>query len=273
MSKLICYIDGSEIPASKNKIRQGWGIVAHHHAGGTVEISGVVEHSANDKSIRGYYEILAFYNAICYAEGQGLIPPEVSFYTDYDWLAEAGFHFVKNNYSGKKLSIFLRLSKIQTEFYKKDKHVIARMIRWLTGSQMHWVKGHSGIISNHRADHLAHAAVTKQKVIPLAKWINDGFGRWNKERNTSEQYFLPFTKPATNPAATPDIKETKVSSYTRVSVTGSNYQMKQFCRDSFGPSGFIKGNIMPWRCCGDKTWIFKNPVHATAFALRWSGVI
>ena len=61
--------------------------------------------------------------------------------------------------------------------------------------------------------------------------------------------------------------------YTRVHVSTYTDEMKPFCRDSFGPSGFIKGNLFPWKCQGmfGEIWWFRDHAHAMLFALRFGG--
>ena len=61
--------------------------------------------------------------------------------------------------------------------------------------------------------------------------------------------------------------------YTTVYVEGYRWQMKKFCQVTFGPSGPIKGNPYPWKRFSNRCWGFKDSLHATMFALRWSGKI
>lgn len=82
MSKLTCYIDGSQINVENNKTRQGWGIVARYHAGNTVELNGFIDHNNRSSKAQGFFEVIAFYQAVLHAEENGILPEEVSFYTD-----------------------------------------------------------------------------------------------------------------------------------------------------------------------------------------------
>lgn len=61
--------------------------------------------------------------------------------------------------------------------------------------------------------------------------------------------------------------------YTSVYVEESHWKMKKFCRETFGPSGFIKGNVMPWRQASKRCWVFKDSAHAVMFSLKWSGTV
>ena len=189
MSKLTFYTDGSQVKVN-DKTRQGWGIVARHIAGTTVEISGFVDHQGQRTSEKnGFFELLAFYHAVLHAEENGITPEETSFYTDCSWVAYAGYHLVKGNKSVHRYAIFSRLKKFQKLFYPNDRHAVMKLIRWLGLSQMHWVKAHKQIIDNCRADYLARQAVKEKGTITFDDWLSHGFAVYG-----SEHWFPAFVK-------------------------------------------------------------------------------
>jgi ribonuclease HI len=194
MSKLTCYIDGSEVETGENTIRQGWGILALHTVGQTNEIRGCIEHGLKEAKMRGFFELLAFYNTICYAEKLGLVPEEVSIYSDCDFITDSGFHLFKQNYSGQKIAIFKRLQLFQKMFYPTHKHVAMRMIRWLVGTQMHWTKAHNYDVNNCRVDYLARSAAKNKKAISFSTWLKFGFHKFDREKNAVTHFQMPFVK-------------------------------------------------------------------------------
>jgi len=192
MSKLTFYIDGSETRIEK-KVRQGWGVVARHFSGNSIEINGFVEHDLSDRQRGGYYELLAFYHAVLHAEKNNVDPEQTSFYTDCSWVAYSGFHLERANKSNHRSKIYKRLKTFQKLFYPKDKHAVIKLMRWLALSQMHWVKGHKQIIDNCRADYLARAAVREKKVMKFHVWIANGFGIWDNINNCETTWYPPFS--------------------------------------------------------------------------------
>lgn len=193
MSKLSCYIDGSQVKES-NTIRQGWGILAFHAHGETVEMNGVVEHASTAQKA-GWYETLAFYNAVKYAMSHGYSPADVSFYTDCSWVAYSGFHLVPENYSGRRLAVTERLQMFKKFFYPQDETLVETMSHWLVNSQMHWLKGHKLDVNNNRVDYLARSAVyCKQasECMEFTEWLSNGLSVWDHELKQSAQYLPPF---------------------------------------------------------------------------------
>lgn len=193
MSKLTFYTDGSQVKVN-NKTRQGWGVVARHIAGNTIEINGFVEHQNSQEQKNGFFELLAFYHAVLHAEENGITPEETSFYTDCSWVAYAGYHLVRENRSGQRFNIFYRLKRFQRLFCPNDKHAVIKLIRWLGLSQVHWVKGHKRIIDNCRADYLARQAVNKKEAQPFSKWIMHGFSVWDNTIQGMTHWFPAFSK-------------------------------------------------------------------------------
>jgi ribonuclease HI len=194
MSKLSCYTDGSQIFTEHGTVRQGWGIVARHISGQTVEINGFVDHDHRHKNNKGYFELLAFYHAVLHAEKNGLLTEDVSFYTDCSWVAYAGYHLVKENKSPHRSAIFKRLKKFQKLFCAEDKHAVMKLIRWLALAQVNWVKAHSNIIDNCRADYLARTAVRGKKTESFTKWILHGFSQRDSKNQQMCHWFPAFSR-------------------------------------------------------------------------------
>ena len=194
MSKLACYIDGSQVETENRTFRQGWGVVARHILGNSIEINGFVEHHINERHLVGFYEVMAFYHAVLHAEQHGILPEETSFYTDCSWVAYSGFHLIRSNRSGMRYKIYARLKKFQKRFCPEDKHAILKIMRWLAFAQIHWVKGHSRLIDNCRADYLARQAVKEKKVLPFNKWINHGFAMYDRTLEQDVHWFPAFVK-------------------------------------------------------------------------------
>lgn len=193
MSKLTCFIDGSE-SITKKTIRQGWGIVARHTIGQTVEINGFIDYPGKNKNVAGFFELLAFYHAVNHAEENNIYPEDVSFYTDCAFVGYAGFNLVRQNRSKQKKSVITRLIKFQKLFCANDKHAVMKLVRWLAYAQIHWVKGHSRIIDNCRADYLARIAVHKKEAMPFSEWILNGFTVFDYETKNVIQWHPPFSK-------------------------------------------------------------------------------
>jgi len=210
MSKLTFYIDGSESKIG-NTIRQGWGVVARHLTGKSVEINGFVDYSMEKRQAGGFYELLAFYHAVLHAEKHNADPEQTSFYTDCSWVAYSGFHLERANKSNHRANIYKRLTLFQKFFCPNDKHAVIKLMRWLALSQMHWIKGHKQIIDNCRADYLARAAVKEKKIMKFHLWINNGFGTWDSVNNCEAQWFPPFVKSITDKKKSELEKEKTVS--------------------------------------------------------------
>ncbi|HET8688382.1 MAG TPA: RNase H family protein [Methanosarcina sp.] len=196
MSKLTCYIDGSQIK-EKGEIRQGWAFLAFHTHGETVEMNGSYHGPAADKMRSNWYEILAFYNAVKYAISHGYKPEEVSFYTDCDWVAYGGFHLVPENYSGRRDGVMERIKLLKALFYKHDETLVETMAEWLVKARHHWVKGHRIDVNNNRVDYLARSAIYSKPVADVMEfneWLRNGFTQWDHNLQQNTQYIPPFTE-------------------------------------------------------------------------------
>jgi len=195
MSKLTLYIDGSEIRVG-DQWKQGWGILALHHAGDTVELNGSLQVKRNGRN-GGWHEVLAFYHAVNYAEAQGYAPGECSFYSDCDWVAYGGFHLVPENYSNKRLDVAERLQLFKEVFYPGDETLVERMCKWLVNAQMHWLKGHKVDVSNNRVDYLARSAIYNKathECMDFQSWLENGFSVWDNEIKANKIHMMPFVK-------------------------------------------------------------------------------
>jgi ribonuclease HI len=197
MSKLTIYCDGSEVTKGIHKrteyctVSQGWGIVAYHTNGNTKEIHGAIDTTYDQ---RGYYELLAFYNAITYAEQQELIPKEVSIYTDDAWIAYSGFDLVPSHCSPKKKAILKRLRGFRQRFCPNDNFAVMRIVRWMMYAQLHWVKGHCLDTNNNRADYLARSATANKKPVSFWDWIKSGYSVWDESLEQTIHTYLPFVR-------------------------------------------------------------------------------
>jgi len=172
MSKMIMYIDGSErqLP-KKDTVIQGWGLLALDKDGDSVELFGT---AAKKTSHRGYHELHAFVAAIEFAEKRGLIPSETTIYTDDELIAYGGFHLVPANYSRSKKNLIKRLRAFQAVFHPNYKTLVLKMIRWMIGAKLHWIKGHRVCVHNNRADYLARCGskTTHPKDLePYDRWL------------------------------------------------------------------------------------------------------
>lgn len=203
MSKLVVYVDGSErekrVGTKVKNVYGGFGFVAHHN-GDTDEVFGAFDVVSNQ---RGFHELVAFTKAVLYAEEHGYTPEEVSFYTDYLFLAESTFHLYPGNRSLSKVNYLNRLRLLKKHYFPNEKGLVLKLATWLVNSRVTWVKSHANTVDNCRADVLARAgtrlAKEKQSLSTVNDWTYvDPITRWlHMERKVYTQRgvvtrYLPF---------------------------------------------------------------------------------
>lgn len=197
MIKMTVYCDGGEREHNR-KFFQGWGFVAHHNEDIDEVFDGI---KLKTPTQRGFHEIHAFYAAVQYAESYGYKPSEVSFYSDCDWLRDAGFHLHPGNYSKSRAKFMKRVITFQRLFFPGDRKVALRMIKWLLGAHICWIKGHDSTVYNLRADQLATAGIaqlkTKKEVRPVffSSWLAAGIDAYDRITEEHVKVHLPFCHP------------------------------------------------------------------------------
>lgn len=199
MIKMTVYCDGGErqkIKGNKTTTYQGWGFVAHHNNDTDEVFDGIKLTDPSNQ--RGYHEMHAFNAAVRYAESYGYVPGEVSFYTDDIWARDAGFHLHPGNYSKSRSKFIKRLMTYKKLFHPNDKFLVIRMVRWLLGAHICWVKGHDATVYNLRADQLATAGINKAKSnaitypIFFSHWLEKGFKEFDHSTATEVIKHFPF---------------------------------------------------------------------------------
>lgn len=197
MAKMVLHIDGSAVKQSRKTWFLGWALVAQeqdHH----IECAGVRTVAADSC---GLHEILAFVEAVTFVSGRGIAFEDVALYTDDERIGYAPFHLHPENYCGHPAQALRELLARAVSICGLPPAMADTSERFLRAARIHKVKGHSRLVYQERADHLARAAARSMTDTPYAsstimEWLQRGVMFYSSKFETAQFWHPAFCKPA-----------------------------------------------------------------------------
>lgn len=129
------------------------------------------------KQYRGAHEIIAFIEAVIFANAHNGNTLNTVFYTDYQNITDICKTVRAENRYTLRQKIKQHLDGVK-DLYSAD--IINLAEQYLIFAQINWVKGHSGCVNNHRADYLSRSAHkiaigNIHQTLSFEKWLRDYF--------------------------------------------------------------------------------------------------
>lgn len=181
---MIIYCDGSTRPGEKSTTI-AYGVVVHHN-NETHELNGRYDLSLE---YVGLHEVVAFVEAMLFAESHGVDPKDVSVYTDDQFVSYAHFYLHPGNYRSKEThSMFGKLHLLDRLY---NQPMVERMLGWLGTVRVSWVKGHRLCVDQNRVDHLARKALQRKDVLHRDEWVRSGFSLYRDGKPCT--VYAPFS--------------------------------------------------------------------------------
>ena len=147
------------------------------------------------------HEILAFVEAVTFVSGRGIAFEDVALYTDDERIGYAPFHLHPENYCGHPAQALRELLARAVSICGLPPAMADTSERFLRAARIHKVKGHSRLVYQERADHLARAAARSMTDTPYAsstfmEWLQRGVMFYSSKFETAQFWHPAFCKPA-----------------------------------------------------------------------------
>ena len=179
---MIIYCDGSTFEITKpavikkygeNVASLSWGIKIED-GNFPIEIMG---QRFLPKQYRGAHEIIAFVEAVIWANAHNGNTLNTVFYTDYQKITDMCKPAHTKNKHKLSESVKRQLMWVK-DLYTAD--ILNLAEQYMIFAQINWVKGHSGCVNNHRADYLSRSAHkiaigNVPHALSFEKWLGDYF--------------------------------------------------------------------------------------------------
>lgn len=180
MRSIVMYTDGGcgQIEGSRGKRHRiwSWGIVALH------DDTHVELHGARRVPVgvdgRTEHELVAFIEAVLYAQSHGFSPECSSYYTDDEFVGYCAFRASSSSSirSCQRQAVLERINDVCLRWY--DIKTFYYLLETFDKSRITKVKGHSTIVNNLRADYLATWArliegpTSTKRFLSYDEWLN-----------------------------------------------------------------------------------------------------
>lgn len=196
MAKMVIHIDGSAVKQSGRTWFLGWSLVAQEQDA-HIECSGV---RAVKQDSCGLHEVVAFVEAVAFVHGRGMPFEEVALYTDDEKVGYAPFHLHPDNFSGYHAQNLRGIIQRAVEVCGMSVSMVNTCEEFLTKARVHKVKGHSRLVYQERADHLARSAARAMTDTPyastsFAEWLQKGVMFYTSNEATAQFWHAAFCKP------------------------------------------------------------------------------
>lgn len=196
MAKMVMHIDGSAVKHKGRTWFLGWSLVIQEQDA-HVECAGV---RTVTQASCGLHEVVAFVEAVAFVHGRGMPFEEVALYTDDEKIGYAPFHLHPDNFSGHHAQNLNRLLHRAVQICGMPVSMVNVCEEFLTKARVHKVKGHSRLVYQERADHLARAAAramtdTPFESLSFAEWLQKGVMFYTSNEATAQFWHPAFCKP------------------------------------------------------------------------------